>query len=126
MLFRPFVILMVAFAASLAVAMEAEATSRFSVQNDSPEKVNVYIYTGGDTVCSIHEKLKSVGAGNSNTFGCTGNGKNRCQIQLYADGKQICKKQHNSCFKDNARKMNNGQLVVITYTEEEGYYCSFY
>lgn len=126
MLLRPLVTLILASAASLFFAMEAQATSRFSVQNDSDEKVNVYIYTGGDTVCSIHEKLKSVGAGNNSSFGCTGNGKNRCQIQLFAEGKRICKDQQNSCFNDGARKLNNGQMVVITHTEEDGYYCSFF
>ena len=121
MLFRHLTTLALVCAASLFFAMDAQATSRFSVQNDTDEKVNVYIFTGGDTVCSIHEKLKSVGAGNNSSFGCTGNGKNRCQIQLYADGKRICKDQQNSCFKDNARKMNNDQMVVITHTEKEGY-----
>lgn len=124
--FRHLAPFILASVASLLFALDAQATSRFSVENDSDEKVNVYIYTGGDEVCSIHEKLKSVGAGNENSFGCTGNGKNRCQIQLYADGKMICKDQHNSCFKDSARKMKNGQKVVITHTDEDGYYCTFY
>ena len=124
--FRHLVPFLIASISSLFFALDADATSRFSVQNDTDEKVNVYIFTGGDTVCSVHEKLKSVGAGNNASFGCTGNGKNRCQIQLYADGKMICKAQHNSCFKDNARKMKNGQLVVITHTDADGYYCSFY
>lgn len=126
MLLRYITTIAIASLASLLLAMSADATSRFTAENQTDEKINVYIFTGGDTFCSVQEKLKSFSAGETDSYGCTGNGKNRCQIQLYADGRMICKKQHNSCYKDNARKMKNGSKVVITRTEDDGYYCSFY
>ena len=126
MLFRPLASLVTASTASLLFAMDASATSRFTVQNDTDKKVNVYIYSGGDTLCSIEEKMKSVSAGKTDSFGCTGNGKNRCQVQFYAEGNQVCKKQNNSCYKDNSRKLKNGEKAVITHDDENGYYCSFY
>lgn len=126
MLSRHLITLAFASLAVLFSAMDASANSRFTIQNDTDKKVNVYIYTGGDDLCSVQEKLKSVSAGETDSFGCTGDGKNRCQVQFYAKGSQICKKQNNSCFKDNARKMKNGAKAVITFDDADGYYCSFY
>ena len=82
--------------------------------------------TSNDPFCSVQEKLKTLSAGETDSYGCTGNGKNRCQIQLYAGGSEICKAQRNSCQQDNARKMKNGSKVVITKIEDDEFYCSFY
>lgn len=126
MLLRHLTAIAIATIASLFLAATADATSRFTAENQTDKKINVYIYTGGDSFCSIQEKLKTLSAGETDSYGCTGNGKNRCQIQLYAGGSEICKAQRNSCQQDNARKMKNGSKVVITKLENDEFYCSFY
>jgi hypothetical protein len=114
---------MVAFTVSLFFAMEAQATSRFSVQNDTDEKVNVYIYTGGDTVCSIHEKLKSVGPGKNSSFGCTGNGKQRCNVKFKQQGNQVCKINKTKCGA-RAIRVPNKVEVTLAYDENGEVVCN--
>ena len=100
--------------------------SRSQFGNDACNSSFVSIFSGGDQFCALEEKRRRVAAGKTETYGCTGNGKNRCQIQLYAGGSEICKAQRNSCQQDNARKMKNGSKVVITKIEDDEFYCSFY
>lgn len=126
MLLRHTTAIVIASIASLFLAATADANSRFTAQNQTDKKINVYIYTGADTFCTVEEKLKTLSARETDTYGCTGNGKNRCQIQLYSGGNEICKAQRNSCAQDNARKMKNGSKVVITKIEDDEFYCSFY
>ncbi len=75
----PLKMLSVAAIAGLCIAVStapiAEASPRFSVTNNADAKINVYIYTGDDSVCTWEEKLKSVSKGETDSYGCTGNGK---------------------------------------------------
>ena len=74
------------------MVLKADASPRFTVQNDTDTKVNVYIFKGDDPFCSFEEKLKTLSAGETDTYGCTGGGKGQCKIQVYADGTEVCKK----------------------------------
>ena len=91
----------------------ANASPRFTVTNQTDTKINVYIFTGGDPFCSFDEKLKSVSAGETDEYGCTGNGKGQCKVQFYAKGKEICKTTRNTCNK-NATKVKGGSAIAIT------------
>lgn len=106
----------------LAVSQSANASPRFTVQNDADEKVNVYIFKGDDSLCTLSEKLKSVSAGKTDSFGCTGDGKGQCKVQIYAEGDEICKSNHNTCSK-NATKVAGGKTVTVTQTGD-AYSCS--
>ncbi len=99
----------VAFAASPV----AEASPRFTVQNDSNKKVIVDIYDGGDSVCSLADKTKIASAGETDTYGCNGQGKGRCKVVFTSGDKDICKNLNNTCSKSVA-KVKDGATVVIT------------
>lgn len=105
-------------------APSADASSRFSIENQTDTKVNVYIYSGGDTFCTIEEKLKTVSVNETDSFGCTGNGKNQCKIELYANGNEICKSESNACNHDAIKRPNNSAMTV-TGTLGSGYNCEF-
>lgn len=101
-----------AFAASPA----AEASPRFTVKNDSDKRVYVEIYTGADSVCSLAEKTKNASPGETDTYGCSGQGKGQCKVGFLAGDKDICKGLYNTCSKD-AAKIKDGSTVVITGSE---------
>lgn len=127
MLFKCLNALILAAAASLALSLDAGASSRFTVQNDTDKHVFVSIFSGGDQFCIAEENSKRIEAGSSGSFGCTGNGTNRCRLKFYsAPEKQICKRQSNTCPNDSARKMKNGQEVVISKDEDDGFVCEFF
>lgn len=127
MLFKCFSAIILAAVASLALNLDAHAVSRFTVQNDTEEHVFVSIFTGDDQVCYLEQKSQRVDAGESKTYGCTGNGTQRCRLKFYsAAEKKICKKQGNTCPHDSARKMKNGQEVVISKDEDDAFVCEFF
>lgn len=127
MLFRCISALIFALAASLVLTLDASASSRFKVQNDTDKHVFVSIFSGGDHLCVAEENSKRVDAESDGAFGCTGNGKHRCKLKFYsADEKQICKRQGNSCPNDSARKMKNGAKVVISKDAKGDFICAFY
>jgi len=113
--------------ASLALPLNAGAVSSFSVQNDTEKHVFVSVFAGGDQFCFLEQKSQRVEAGTSKTYGCIGNGKQRCRLKFYsAAEKQICKKQNNTCPNDSARKMKNGEKVVISKDEDDKFVCAFF
>ena len=61
---------------------DANANSRFTIDNQSYDRVSIDIYGGADSVCKVPEKTKSVGAGKSNSFGCTGGGNQQCKLDI--------------------------------------------
>lgn len=127
MLIKPLSVVAVAVIASLALSLDASAVSRFTVTNDTEKHVFVSVFSGGDQVCALEQKSQRVEAGKSETYGCTGNGTQRCRLKFYsAAEKQICKKQSNTCPNDSARKMKNGQEVVISKDEDDDFVCAFF
>lgn len=124
MLIKHIVVLMAAAALGLLSSLEASANSRFTIENDSYAKVTVQIYSGGDGSCKSPEKTKTASAGETDSYGCTGNGKNRCKVKLRVDGDRICKTQMNTCD-DTAQKIDNGDRIVITMPKSGSYECAF-
>lgn len=124
MLMKHLTALTLASAASLFIGLEAEANSRFTVENQMDVQATVYIFNGADNVCTEERTFKRVSAGETDSYGCTGNGKNRCKIQIYVDGKKICKKQHNSCS-DRARKIDNHGYVTLSKDEDGEFVCTY-
>ena len=121
----PVKMLSVAAIAGLFIAVStapiAEASPRFKVTNNADAKINVYIYTGDDSVCTWEEKLKSVSVGETDSYGCTGNGKGQCKVRFYAHGYEICKSARDTCM-DHGIKVKGG--TSITITKDEKYSCS--
>ncbi len=124
MLIKYLTALSLASAAGLFLTLDANANSRFTVENQVELKANVYIYSGGDSVCSFEEKLKAASGGETDSYGCTGNGKNRCKVQFYINGSKICKKQMDTC-KNNSKIMKNGAKATITLDKDREYICTF-
>jgi hypothetical protein len=124
MLFKSLTAISLASAAGLFLTLDADANSRFTVENKTELTANVYIYSGGDPYCSFEEKLKTASGGETDSYGCTGNGKNRCKIQLYMRGSKICKKQMNTCS-NNSKKMDNGAKVTISTDRDGAFVCTF-
>lgn len=108
--------------ASLFLAPFADASSRFTLENDIDKKVNLYIYTGKDSACLIEEKTKSVPAGKSRTFGCSGQGTNQCRVTLIADGSGICKGKRDSCG-GTAMRVKDDTKIIVAHNGSGGYRC---
>ena len=108
---------------AMAAVPSAQASPRFTVVNDTDTKVNVYIYKGDDPFCSFSEKLKSVSVGETDSYGCDGNGKGQCKVQFYAKGDEICKRDRNTCNK-NAIKAKAATTITLTGTSGT-YECAF-
>jgi len=124
MLLKSLTALTLATVAGLALSLDASATSRFTVDNVTDNKVDVTIFAGGDASCTIPEKVKSVPSGNTRTFGCTGNGKHRCKATFHIKGTRICGDDYNTCASDGGLRVKNGKTVVIEGDEWDGYSCS--
>lgn len=107
---------------ALAAVPPAHASPRFEVTNDTDKKINVYIFKGDDSLCTLEEKLKSVSPGETDSFGCTGGGKGQCKVQFYASGNEICKSNRNTCNK-NATKVDGGKTVTISQSGDD-YSCA--
>lgn len=108
---------------ALVLTSAALASPRFTVNNDTDDTLTVQIFSGDDTLCSFDEKHKTLVAGKSGDFGCTGDGKGQCKIRLYADQKHICKGDENTCSK-NAIKIPGKSEISVSYTEADGYDCT--
>ena len=87
----------IGFGGALAVSPIAEASPRFTVVNDTKDSVKVMIFNGGDTICDIYAKKKTIAAGETKTYGCTGNGKGQCKVVPRARGEDICGDLVNTC-----------------------------
>lgn len=125
MLIRFFSALAIATTAGLFFGLDASATSRFTIQNDTPQKITVRIYDG-DSPCRSPNKTKNVRGEESDSFKCSGNGTNRCKVKLQVDGELICKEQMNSCDQ-KVRKVANGGFIEVARARETGaFFCGFY
>lgn len=109
--------------AALLQSQAAFASPRFTVANDTDTKINVYIFKGDDSLCTVEEKLKSLSAGETDEYGCTGNGKGQCKVQFYAYGSEICKDDRNTCNKD-AIKVPGKSEITLTKSGDD-FYCEF-
>jgi len=101
-------------AAVLTFTANADASPRFTVENASDDKIKVYIYNGGDVSCKTEAKTKAVSPGQTDTFGCTGNGEGKCKVQFFFDIDQICKSERNTCS-GKAIKLDGGSTTRISW-----------
>lgn len=98
---------------AIAASPGADASPRFTVQNDSDKKVFIDIYDGDDAVCSIQDKTKIASAGETDTYGCNGGGTGRCKVEFTSGDKRICKNLDNTCS-NSVAKVKDDATVVIT------------
>jgi len=98
--------------AALSLTPSALASPRFTVSNDTDSKINVYIFTGGDSLCTLEEKLKTLSAGETDEYGCTGDGKGQCKVQFYASGDEICKSDRNTCSKNAIKVPGKSEITI--------------
>lgn len=91
------IIAAISLGGALAVSSTAEASPRFTVVNDTKASIKVMIFNGGDTTCDVYAKKKTIAAGETKTYGCTGNGKGQCKVVPRAGGEDICDKLTNTC-----------------------------
>ena len=87
---KPFVFwvaaMVCAFCLAIAASPAAEASPRFTVANKSDNKLNIHIYNGDDGDCTEPLKTKTASSKETDTYGCQGNGKGRCKIEIYKGG----------------------------------------
>lgn len=124
MFIKPLISLSLAVMAGLFFTLNAEANSRFTVENTTWNKVKVEIFNGDDVECSIPAKSKTVYFRKTKTLGCAGGGKGKCKVRISVKGKQLCKSEKKTCSK-SAIKMTDGSYVKITKGEDK-YECEFH
>lgn len=113
MLIKSLTGLALASAAGLFFSLSAEANPRFTVENNSDEKIKIFIYNGGDQTCTAAAKTKKVSPGKTESYGCTGNGKGRCKVRFFSETGEICKSERNTCS-GKAIKIDGGATAKIT------------
>lgn len=122
MLYRHQFAFTIAAIAGLFFTSPAEASSRFTVTNKTDHLVKVIIYSGSDTHCTYEEKTKTVPTGNSRSFGCTGNGKQRCDVKFKQYGNQVCKINKTKCG-GRAIRVPNKVEVILSNNEDGDVVC---
>ncbi len=108
----------------LCFTLTAQANPRFTIENNLEVTVDLTVFNGGDISCSTPAKAKEVDAGESSSFGCTGNGKGKCKIVLGIDGERICRSKQNTCS-GKAIKVKGGKTVAIGKDEDGKTVCEF-
>ena len=106
---------------ALAATPAAEASPRFTVINKSDSKAKIDIFSGGDSYCKVPEKAKTVSVGETDTFGCTGNGKGRCKVSVNVSGEDACSDIGDTCG-DWKVKIEGGSTLTIT-GKDDRYDC---
>jgi hypothetical protein len=104
------------FSLALATTLSTHvyANSRFTVKNDSEARVSLTIFNGGDKIC-LTGKEKQLSPGEEGSYGCDGNGKQRCKAGFearYSGGlpnKTLCKDIGGGC---GVHIANGGELVI--------------
>ena len=119
MLFRFLFAFALAAISGLFLASFADASSRFTVTNKTDHLVKVIIYSGTDDVCMYEEKIKTVPKGNSRSFGCKGNGKQRCNVKFKQYGNQVCKINKTECGVRAIRVPNDVEVILSNNDEGE-------
>jgi hypothetical protein len=107
---------------ALSASPSAEASPRFTVANKTNKSLSVDIFNGDDSVCMEASKNKQLSAGETDTYGCAGNGKGRCKIEILKGGDRICKSLSDTC--NTAIKMKDDSILYI-YKTSSGYDCQF-
>lgn len=110
-----------AFSLGFAAIPAAEASPRFTVGNKSDSKLKIQIYNGDDGNCTEPLKTKSASSGETDAYGCQGNGKGRCKIEIYKGRSKICKSLHNTCS-DGAIIMKDDSIIYI-FSTPVGFNC---
>lgn len=108
----------------LCFTLTAQANPRFTIENNLEVTVDLTVFNGGDISCSTPAKAKKVDAGETSSFGCTGNGKGKCKIVLGIDGERICRSKQNTCS-GKAIKVKGGKTVAIGKDEDGQTVCEF-
>lgn len=92
------------------------ANSRFTVQNQSAEELNINVFNGNDSICAAEAKHHHVDPGKEEGMGCEGGGKHRCKvrvnIKLDGNWEQGCVGLNNGCGDDTIILHNHATLVV--------------
>jgi len=104
--------------------LAAHANPRFTVENNLDLTVDVTIFNGGDMSCGTPAKGRTVRAGESESFGCLGNGKGKCKIVLGIGGDRICRSKQNTCG-GKAIKVKGGKTVTIGEDADDKTVCEF-
>ncbi|MEO0608354.1 MAG: hypothetical protein AAFY82_08985 [Pseudomonadota bacterium] len=124
MLIRPLMSFALAASIGCLFAPQADANSRFTVENQTDQKFWVYIYRGDDNSCTYTEKTKTVSGGETDSYGCTGGGKNRCKVGIVFKKKYtVCNTMYNTC-NGYAVKADNGAKITIVDDVFEEYACT--
>lgn len=123
MLSRHLLALAIAALTSVFLAQHADANSRFTVTNKTDKLVKVIIYSGGDDHCTYEEKIKTVPSGKSRSFGCVGNGRQRCNVKFKQHGAQVCKINKTTCGL-RAIKVPNKVEVILSYNDDGLVVCN--
>ena len=110
-------------ASVLMFTFEANANSRFTLDNQTNKKLMVLIYNGDDSVCITSAKSKNVRAGNSNSYGCEGHGNHRCHIRVYHDKSKVCKSPKNAC-NNSAIRVPDGSTITVSSVGDDKYDCT--
>lgn len=118
---RTFAGLALATAAGLCLTLSAEANPRFTVENASDDKIEIYIYNGDDTQCITEAKTKKISPGETESYGCTGNGKGKCKVKFFYTIDQICRSNRNTC-NGKAIKLDGGSKVKIS-SDNDTFVC---
>ncbi len=103
----------IGFGVILAASPAADASPRFTVDNQSDKTIKIVIFNGDDSECRTPAKTKTMSPGKTNTFGCEGNGKGRCKIYPKKDGHYFCEDMMNTCGND-ALKVPDKSTFKIT------------
>lgn len=116
--------LAVILATSFSLGLTAHAKPTFTLQNDSDSKVVVKIYRDDEATCMSGLKTKKVPVGETQTFSCKNDLKDRCLIQLYVNGVLACRRDQRPCS-ERAIKMLDGSKLIFAQSDVGKYVCRF-
>lgn len=98
--------------ATVLAATSASANSRFTVKNTGSQKVLINIFNGDDDLCIAESKHHTVGAGNEQSMGCEGGGKDHCKVRVSIEKDQVCLGENDGCG-DNAVVLPNHATLTV-------------
>ena len=105
----------------------ASATSQFTVQNNSNDKIKLQIFDGDDNICLQQAKSVDVDGNSSKSISCTGGGKQRCRVAVsnatYDDDEACVESQNitSGCGSTAVINVDDGKTLVI---ESNYNYCA--
>ncbi len=125
MLIKPLISLALAVAAGFFFGLGAAASPGFTIENTLKNDVDVFIFYGDETYCGAHEKHQRIRAGKTRTYGCSGQGENKCKIALFIDGREICPSTHNACSKSMIVMKDRSRVIVRQGNKAGELICQF-